>query len=76
MKRVPTADLIRNFGVHSDLALSIPIIVTKNDRDRLVLISIEEYEKLKLVHDAVEDAQGKSPKERTKARSGAALRKS
>ena len=47
MDRISTADLIRNFGVYGDEAMSKPVIVTKNDRDRLVLISIEQYDKLK-----------------------------
>jgi PHD/YefM family antitoxin component YafN of YafNO toxin-antitoxin module len=53
MHRVSTADLIRNFGIYGDEAISKPVILTKNDRDRLVLISIELYEKLKHAYDAV-----------------------
>ena len=66
MKRVATAELIRNFGVHGDIAMSSPVIVTKNDRDRLVLISIEQYEQLKHVYNASEDGSAKSHRERAK----------
>ncbi|MFZ2067309.1 MAG: type II toxin-antitoxin system prevent-host-death family antitoxin [Xanthobacteraceae bacterium] len=66
MKRVSTVELIRNFGAHSDTALATPIIVTKNGRDRLVLISIEQYDMLQHAYDAFEDARPKAPQERAK----------
>jgi len=40
-------DLVRQFSHFSDIALAQPVIVTKNGRPRNVLISIEEYERLK-----------------------------
>lgn len=66
MKRVSTVELIRNFGAHSDAALATPIIVTKNGRDRLVLISIEQYDILQHAYDAFEDTRPKAPQERAK----------
>ena len=66
MKRVSTVELIRNFGAHSDAALATPIIVTKNGRDRLVLISIEQYDMLQHAYDAFEDSRPKAPQERAK----------
>jgi len=76
MKRVSTVELIRNFGAHSDAALATPIIVTKNGRDRLVLISIEQYDMLQHAYDAFEDSRPKPPQERAKpARVGAAGRR-
>ena len=41
--RVSVKELLRNFSRLSDKALSEPVIITKNGRDRLVLLSIEEY---------------------------------
>jgi prevent-host-death family protein len=41
--RVSVKELLRNFSRLSDKALSEPVIITKNGRDRLVLVSIEEY---------------------------------
>jgi PHD/YefM family antitoxin component YafN of YafNO toxin-antitoxin module len=41
------AELVRQFARFSDLALSQPVIVTRNGRPRSVLISFEEYERLK-----------------------------
>ena len=46
--KVTTADFIKNFGQLSDKALSEPVTVTKNGRNRLVVLSVEEYERLKL----------------------------
>jgi PHD/YefM family antitoxin component YafN of YafNO toxin-antitoxin module len=66
MKRVSTVELIRNFGAHSDAALATPIIVTKNGRDRLVLISIEQYDMLQHAYDAFEDTHPKAAQERAK----------
>ncbi len=40
-------DLVRQFSHYSDVALARPVVVTKNGRPRNVLISIEEYERLK-----------------------------
>ena len=39
--------LVRQFSHFSDIALAHPVVVTKNGRARNVLISIEEYERLK-----------------------------
>ena len=48
-KHTATAgELVRQFSHYSDLALKEPVIVTKNGRARNVLISVEEYERLKL----------------------------
>lgn len=41
------ADLVRDFSRYSDLALKEPVVVTKNGRPRNVLLSVEEYERLK-----------------------------
>lgn len=44
--RISTADFLKNFGAISDQALSEPVTITKNGRDRLVVISAGEYERL------------------------------
>lgn len=46
--KVTTADFIKNFGTLSDKALTEPLTITKNGRDRLVVLSVQEYERLKL----------------------------
>jgi PHD/YefM family antitoxin component YafN of YafNO toxin-antitoxin module len=45
--KVSTADFIKNYGTLADKALSEPVTITKNGRDRLVMISAEEYLRLK-----------------------------
>jgi len=42
------AELVRQFSHYSDLALKEPVFVTKNGRERNVLLSVDEYERLKL----------------------------
>jgi PHD/YefM family antitoxin component YafN of YafNO toxin-antitoxin module len=32
--------------VHSDAALAQPVVITRNGRDRLVLLSVERYDEL------------------------------
>lgn len=47
-KHTATAgELVRQFSHYSDLALKEPVIVTKNGRARNVLLSVDEYERLK-----------------------------
>lgn len=45
--RVSTADLVENLGTVTDRALVEPVTVTKEGRDRFVLMSVEEYSRLK-----------------------------
>lgn len=45
--RVSSAEFIKNYGTLTDRALSEAVTITRNGRDRLVLMSVEEYERLK-----------------------------
>ena len=45
--RVSTAEFIKNYGTLADRALLEPLTITKNGRDRLVLVSAAEYDRLK-----------------------------
>jgi PHD/YefM family antitoxin component YafN of YafNO toxin-antitoxin module len=45
--KVSTADFIKNYGTLADKALTEPITITKNGRDRFVLVKAEEFERLK-----------------------------
>ena len=44
--RVTTAEFIKNYGSLADRALTEPVTITKNGRDRLVVVSVEEYGRL------------------------------
>jgi prevent-host-death family protein len=41
-------ELVRAFSHYSDVALAQPVVVTRNGRPRNVLISVAEYERLKV----------------------------
>ncbi len=45
--RISTANFIKNFGALADQALSEPVRITKHGRDRLVMLSATEYDRLK-----------------------------
>jgi prevent-host-death family protein len=47
MVKISSAEFQKNFGRYQDVALKEPVTVTRNGRDRTVLLSIEEYERLK-----------------------------
>lgn len=47
MTRVSSADFMRRFGELADVAMKDPVTITKNKRDRLVMLSVEEYQRLK-----------------------------
>jgi PHD/YefM family antitoxin component YafN of YafNO toxin-antitoxin module len=45
--KVSSADFIKNYGTLADKALQEAVTITKNGRDRLVLISSEEYARMR-----------------------------
>lgn len=45
--RITSAEFIRNYGSVTDAALAGPVTITRNGRPRLVLLSSEEFERLK-----------------------------
>jgi PHD/YefM family antitoxin component YafN of YafNO toxin-antitoxin module len=47
MIRVSSTEFGKEVGRYQDLALSQPVIVTRNGRDRTVMISADEYRRLK-----------------------------
>ena len=47
MQRVTSREFQRNFGRCQDEALKEPLAITRNGRDRLVILSFDEYERLK-----------------------------
>ena len=44
---VSAAKFHRNVGVYQDIALTKPVTITKNGRERTVLLSAQEYARLK-----------------------------
>jgi hypothetical protein len=47
LTKVSSAEFQKNFGRYQDLALTKPVAVTRNGRERTVLLSSEEYHRLK-----------------------------
>lgn len=47
MPKIPAAEFQRNIGLYQDLAMTQPIAVTRNGRERTILISVAEYQRLK-----------------------------
>jgi prevent-host-death family protein len=47
MSTITSAEFQRNVGLYEDRALAEPVTITKNGRERLVLLSVEEYQRLK-----------------------------
>ena len=45
--RVTTADFIKHYGRLADQALVEPVTITKNGHDRLVVLSADEFARLK-----------------------------
>jgi len=45
--RVSSAELLSDFETVADRAASEPVTITRDGRDRWVLLSVEEYERLK-----------------------------
>ena len=47
MVKVSSAEFQKNFGRYQDIALTQPVTVTRNGRDRTVVLSADEYHRLK-----------------------------
>jgi prevent-host-death family protein len=47
MIKISSAEFQRNFGVYQDKALAGPVAITRNGRERLVVVSADEYRRLK-----------------------------
>ena len=60
--KVSTADFIKNYGTLADKALTEPLTITKNGRDRFVLVEAGEFERLKR-RDRKVYATGEMPEE-------------
>jgi prevent-host-death family protein len=51
VQRVAATQFQQNVGVYSDAAMREPVIITSHQRDRLVLMSAEDYRKLVEAHE-------------------------
>jgi prevent-host-death family protein len=53
MTRVTATEFKNNIGAFSDAAMNEPVIITSHQRDRLVLLSADEYRRLTALPEAV-----------------------
>ncbi|QND64920.1 type II toxin-antitoxin system prevent-host-death family antitoxin [Mesorhizobium loti] len=51
MSVISSVEFQRNLGRYQDKALAEPVTITKNGRERLVLLSVDEYQRLKRHRD-------------------------
>jgi prevent-host-death family protein len=61
---VSAAEFHRNIGKYQDIALTKPVSITKNGRERTVLLSADEYSRLKRRDRRVLDAAELSEQQR------------
>lgn len=47
MITISSAEFQRNFGRYQDVALTEPVAITRNGRERIVVLSVDEYHRLK-----------------------------
>jgi prevent-host-death family protein len=47
MITISSVEFQRNFGRYQDVALTEPVAITRNGRERVVVLSVEEYQRLK-----------------------------
>lgn len=66
MVRVSSTEFGKEVGRYQDLALNQPVVVTRNGRDRTVMISVEEYQRL-VRRDRHVFASGELPEELVQA---------
>lgn len=52
MLHVPASELQKQLGYYQDKALMEPVFITRNGRERTVLLSTEEYYRLKRLDDS------------------------
>jgi PHD/YefM family antitoxin component YafN of YafNO toxin-antitoxin module len=46
MRRLASFEFTRNFGEHGDAALANPLVISRNGRDRLVVMNVDLYREL------------------------------
>ena len=73
MKWVTASELVRNFGEWSDVAIHEPVIITRNGRERLVLLNVDRFNELE--HDSASGADRRQTRDRASHKSGSRKRK-
>jgi prevent-host-death family protein len=61
--RISSAEFLKNYEALSAKALAEPVTITRDGRDRFVLLSVEEYERLKRRDRRVYAIENMSPEQ-------------
>lgn len=69
MATVTSTEFQQNVGKYNDLAMREPVVITKQNREALVLLSVEDYKRLKQP-DPQEDEMTEEEKNRIRERMG------
>lgn len=64
MTRVTATEFKNNIGAFSDAAMQEPVIITSHQRDRLVLLSADEYQRLTGTPESVSEDRKRLIRER------------
>lgn len=64
MTRVTATEFKNNIGAFSDAAMQEPVIITSHQRDRLVLLSADEYQRLTGTSESVSEDRKRLIRER------------
>ena len=69
MATVTSTEFQQNVGKYNDLAMREPVVITKQNREALVLLSVEDYKRLKQPNPQ-EDDMTEEEKNRIRERMG------
>lgn len=51
MATITSTEFQQNVGIYSDAALREPVVITSHNRERLVLLSVDDYKRLKALDE-------------------------
>lgn len=51
MATITSTEFQQNVGAYSDAAMREPVVITSHNRERLVLLSVDDYRRLKALDD-------------------------
>jgi len=68
MATVTSTEFQQNVGKYNDMAMREPVVITKQNREALVLLSVEDYKRLKHYEPQEDDPMTDEEKKRIRER--------
>lgn len=68
MATVTSTEFQQNVGKYNDIAMREPVVITKQNRDALVLLSVEDYKRMKQYEPQEDDQMTEEEKQRIRER--------